>query len=126
LKKAELKRKEAVKQQELLINSKQVSTTNVQNFIPTCPVLRIRDKHPGSEFFHPGARVKKFRILDPDPYRRISVFFSPKKLFLSSRKYDPGCSSRIPDPDLDFLPIPDLGSRVKKALDPGSATQHLS
>jgi hypothetical protein len=28
--------------------------------------------------------------------------------------------SLIPDPDLDFLPIPDPG--VKKALDPGSAT----
>jgi hypothetical protein len=40
---------------------------------------------------------------------------------------DPGClsrirlyPSRIPDPDADFLPIPDPG--VKKALDPGSAT----
>jgi hypothetical protein len=27
-------------------------------------------------------------------------------MLLSSRKYDPGCSSQIPDPDLDFLPIP--------------------
>jgi hypothetical protein len=35
-------------------------------------------------------------------------------LFLSSRKYDPGCSSRIPDPDADFLPIPDPGSRGPK------------
>jgi hypothetical protein len=26
----------------------------------------------------------------------------------------------IPDPDLDFLPIPDPGSRGKKALDPES------
>jgi hypothetical protein len=33
---------------------------------------------------------------------------------LSSRKYDSGCSSRIPDPD--FLPIPDL--EIKKAPDP--------
>ena len=32
----------------------------------------------------------------------------------SSRKYDQGCSSRIPDPDLDFLPIPDPGSRGQK------------
>jgi hypothetical protein len=40
-------------------------------------------------------------------------------LFLSLRKYDPGCPSG-PDPDLDFLPIPDSG--VKKAPDPGSAT----
>jgi hypothetical protein len=37
-------------------------------------------------------------------------------MVLSSRKYDPGCSSRIriPDPDPDFLPIPDPGSRGKK------------
>ena len=47
--------------------------------------------------------------------RLISVFFIyPKKWFLSSRKYDPGCSSQIPDPDPDFLPIPDPGSWGKK------------
>ncbi len=36
-------------------------------------------------FFHPGSRIhiKEFR------------YFNPKKLFLSSWKYDPGCSSRI-------------------------------
>ncbi len=56
-------------------------------------VLRIQDVYPGSEFFpsqiqDPGSRVKK--ILDP--HQRIQVFY-PKKLFLSSRKYDPGCSS---------------------------------
>jgi hypothetical protein len=40
--------------------------------------------------------------------------FNPQ-LFLSYRKYDPGCSFRIriPDPDLDFLPIPDPGSISK-------------
>jgi hypothetical protein len=48
-------------------------------------------------FFHPGSRI------------RIKEFnyFNPKKWFLSSRKYDLGCSSRIqgskwhrnPDPD---------------------------
>jgi hypothetical protein len=37
-----------------------------------------------------------------------------KKWFLSSKKYDPGCSSRIPDPDADFLPISDPGSRGQK------------
>ncbi len=41
-------------------------------------------------------------------------FFQLKKLFLSSRKYDPGCSSRILDMDLDFLPLPDPGSRGHK------------
>jgi hypothetical protein len=42
-------------------------------------VLRIRDPI----FFHPGARIhiKEFK------------YFNPKNCFLSSRKYDPGCSS---------------------------------
>ncbi len=66
---------------------------------------------PGSQiwvFFHPGSRIriKEFK------------YFNPKQWFLSSRKYDPGCSSRIRIPDPDFLPIPDPG--VKKAPDPGS------
>jgi hypothetical protein len=30
--------------------------------------------------------------------------------------------SQISNPDLDFLLIPDTGSRVKKVPDPGSAT----
>ncbi len=41
-------------------------------------MLRIR--YPN--FFHPGSASKNLSIL-------------PEKLFLSSRKYDPGCSSRI-------------------------------
>jgi hypothetical protein len=67
---------------------------------------------PGSDFFsipdtnclHTGSRI------------RIKEFeyFGPKKWFLSSRKYDPGCSSRIPDPDADFLTIPDPGTRGQK------------
>ncbi len=42
-----------------------------------------------------------------------------------SKKYDLGCSSRIPDPDADFLPsrIPDPG--VKKAANPGSGSATL-
>jgi hypothetical protein len=59
---------------------------------------------PDLNFFHPGSR-KEFK------------YFNPEKLFLSSRKYDPGCSSRTPDPDPDCLPIPDPG--VKKIPDPG-------
>jgi hypothetical protein len=51
---------------------------------------------PGSEFF---------------PYRSASSILT-KKLFLSSRKYDPGLF--IPDPDPDFLLIPDSGSRGQK------------
>jgi hypothetical protein len=49
-------------------------------------VLRIRDVYPGSDFFFvpdPRIRIKEFK------------FFIPKKWFLWSRKYDPGCSSRI-------------------------------
>ena len=73
---------------------------------------------PDSTFFHPGSElspsrilIKEFKILTPK---------KAKKWFLSSKKYDPGCSSRIPDPDADFLPsrIPDPG--VKEAPNPGS------
>ncbi len=76
------------------------STANVD---PDQAVLRIRDVYPRSRI-----RIKEFK------------YFNPKKWFLSSRKYDPGFSSRIriPDPEPDFLPIPDPG--VKKAPDPGS------
>jgi hypothetical protein len=80
-------------------------------------VLLIRDVYPGSDFFpsripDPGSELFPSRIPD----------FNPKKWFLSSMKYDPGCSSRIRI--LTFYPsrIPDPG--VKKAPDPetGSAT----
>jgi hypothetical protein len=66
---------------------------------------------PDPNCLHPGSRIriKEFTYF---------IYFDPKKWFLSSRKYDPGCSSRIPDPDADILPIPDPG--VKKAPDPGS------
>ncbi len=69
----------------------------------------------GSETLDPGSRAKK--ILD------LGAGSAPKnlsilKLFLSSRKYEPGCLF-IPDPDPDFVPIPDPG--VEKAPDPGSA-----
>ncbi len=40
----------------------------------------------------PGSMVKK--IPDPDP-QQIFLVFLTQKLFLSSRIYDPGCSSRI-------------------------------
>jgi hypothetical protein len=83
---------------------------------------------PGSDFFpsripdpnclHPGSRIliKEFKYFNPK---------KAKNCFLSSKKYVPGCSSRIPDPDADFLPsrIPDPG--VKKAPDPGSGSATL-
>jgi hypothetical protein len=64
---------------------------------------------PGSDFFPSRICIKEIK------------YFNPKKWFLSSRKYDPVCSSRIPD---QFLPIPDPG--VKKVPDPGSATPRKS
>jgi hypothetical protein len=79
--------------------------------------------HPGSwitdpNFFHPGSRI---RIIE-------FMYFNPKKWFLRSRKYDPGCSSRIriPDLDPDCYPsrIPDPG--VKKAPVPGSGSATLT
>ncbi len=73
-------------------------------------MFRIRDVYPGSRnpvptFFQPVSRI---RIKE---YK----YFNPEIWFLNSRKYDPGCSSRIriPDSDPDFLPIPDLESRIR-------------
>jgi hypothetical protein len=62
---------------------------------------------PESDFF-------PFRIPDPNCFHlgsRIRVkefkYFNPKKWFLSSRKYDPGCSSRIPVPGVRIRNIDD-------------------
>jgi hypothetical protein len=46
---------------------------------------------PDPTFFHPGSRIriKEFKYFNPK---------KKQKMVLSSRKYDPGCSSRIPDP----------------------------
>jgi hypothetical protein len=86
-------------------------------------VWRIRDVYPGSELSpsliqDPGSRIliKEFKYFNPK---------KAKKWVLSSKKYDPGCSSRIPDPDAEFLPsrIPDPG--VKKAPNPGSGSATL-
>jgi hypothetical protein len=78
---------------------------------------------PDPTFFHPGSELSPSRILIKE-----FNYFNPKKakkLFLSSKKYYPGCSSRIPDPDADFLQsrIPDPG--VKKAPNPGSGSATL-
>jgi hypothetical protein len=51
-------------------------------------MLRIWHVYPGSEFFPSRIRIKEIK------------YFNQKKMFLSSRKYDPGCSSRI----LTFYP----------------------
>ncbi len=94
--------------------------------IPSCLLIisvAFRDVYPGS-------LIRIFFIPDPGSASKnltyLSTYFNPKnRKFLSSRKYDPGCSSRIriPDPDPDFLPIPDFG--VRKEPDPGSGSATL-
>jgi hypothetical protein len=71
---------------------------------------------PDPTFFHPGSRIRTVSIPDPGSSKNLSILTTkkPKKWFLSSKKYDLGCSSLIPDPDADFLPIPDPGSRGQK------------
>jgi hypothetical protein len=81
---------------------------------------------PGFNFFpsripDPGSELSPSRIQDPgssSSSKNLSILTpkKAKKWFLSSKKYDPGCS-RIPDPDADFLPsqIPDTGSRGQKS-----------
>ncbi len=88
------------------------------------PVLRIQNVYPESRIPDPGSDFFPSQIPDPTCLRsgsRIRIkefkYFNPKKnkkWFLSSRKYDPSCSSQIPDPDADFLPIPDPESRGQK------------
>jgi hypothetical protein len=83
---------------------------------------------PGSDFF--PSRIPDPNCLDPGSRILIKVFkyFNPKKAkkwFLSSKKYDPGCSSRIPDPDADFLPSRIQGSKRHPIPDPGSGSATL-
>ncbi len=68
-----------------------------------------------NQIFYPGTWSKRFRIPDPDPHQRIQVFLT-KKLFLSSRKYDPGFSSRIRI--LIFYPSRIQGSKSHRVPDP--------
>ncbi len=73
---------------------------------------------PDPTFFHPGSRTPdpNFFYLGSGSRIRIKEFkyCNPKKWFLISRKYDQGCSFRIPDLDPDFLSNPDPGSRGRK------------
>ncbi len=54
-------------------------------------VLRIRDVYPGSDFF--PSRIPDPNCFHPGSWICIKEFkyYNPKKWFLSSRKYDPGC-----------------------------------
>ncbi len=85
---------------------------------------------------YPGSRIRMLSIPDPgskffpisDPGRRIRIkkfkYFNPKNWFLSSRKYDPGYSSRIWILFFYLSLIPDPGA--KKAPDPGSGCATMS
>jgi hypothetical protein len=81
-------------------------------------------------FFHPGSRIRTVSIPDTGSSSKNLSILTPKKAkkkwFQGSKKYDPGCSSRIPDPDADFLPsrIPDPG--VKKVPNPGSRIRNTA
>jgi hypothetical protein len=83
-------------------------------------VLRVQNVYRGS-------RIRAFPITDPgSASKNLSTIFKylNPKWFLSSRKYDPGCSSWIRI--LIFYPsrTPDPG--VKKVPDPGSGTLVIS
>jgi hypothetical protein len=75
------------------------------------PTFSIPD--PGYELS--PSRIRTVSIPDPGSASKNLSILTQKKWFLSSRKYDPGCSSRIPDPDVDFYPsrIPDPGVNKK-------------
>ena len=68
---------------------------------------------PDPTFFHPGSRIQTVSISDPGSLILIKElkYFNPqkaKKWFLSSKKYDPGCSSRI-----RMLTFSHPGSRIQ-------------
>ncbi len=70
----------------------QILEDEIDFLLSTCalpPVLRIRDvfPDPGSDFF-------PSQILDPGS-ASMSLSILTQKRLLSSKKYDPGCSSRI-------------------------------
>ncbi len=83
------------------------------------PVLPIRDVYPGS---HTWIFSYRIRICNSELTKNL-IIFNPKTV--TKLKYDPRCL--FPDNGSRFFPsriwirIPD--PRVRKALDPGSATQ---
>ncbi len=86
-------------------------------------VLRIRD-------FYPWSRIRLYSIPDPNffhPGSRIHMkelkYFNPKNCFLSSRKYDLGCSSQIRI--LIFYPSRIPRSKRHRIPDPGSGSATL-
>ncbi len=94
---------------------------------------RIRDVYPGSRIRlfsipDPGSELSPSRIPDPGSSSKNLSILTPKKAnkwFLSSKKYDPGCSSRI-----RMLTFSHPGSRIQGSKrhqipDPGSGSATL-
>ncbi len=82
---------------------------------------------PDPNCLHPGSRIRTVSIPDPGSSKNLSILTpkKAKKWVLSSKKYDPGCSSRIPDPDADFLPSRIQGSKRHPIPCPGSGSATL-
>jgi hypothetical protein len=70
-------------------------------------VLRFRDVYLGSDFFHPGSRIQGQKDLGSRIRIKELKFSNPKIVSKLSKIWS---GMFIPDPDLDFLPIPDPGS----------------
>jgi hypothetical protein len=96
-------------------------------------VLRIRDVYPKYDFYPPRIPDPKSRVKNiPDPGPRIRIRIKEfKYLFLTlkivSKLSEILSGIFIPDPDLDFLPIPDPRSRIqgsKKHRIPDSVPQN--
>jgi hypothetical protein len=68
--------------------------------------------------FIPDPGSKRFPDLESGS-ASASKNLSIKMLFLSSRIYNPTCSSliQIPDPNLDYLPVANPGSRCQKGTE---------
>ncbi len=65
---------------------------------------------PRSDFFHAGSRIRVFSI--PDPHQRIYILTQKIVVFFKLSEIWSGLFT--PDPDPDFFPIPDPGSRGQK------------
>jgi hypothetical protein len=62
-----------------------------------------------------GSPIRLFSIPDPgSASKNLSILTpkKPKKWFLSSRKYDPSCSSRIPDPGANCIGTNCIGNKL--------------
>jgi hypothetical protein len=86
------------------------------------PVLRIRIVYPGSEFFPSRIRIKEFKYLNPKKFVskplgnmiRNTALQTQFSVSVQASVADPGCLSRISDPEVYPFRIPDLGSRIQK------------